>query len=137
VGESNRRKQAQSTDPSRLTSAVEWQSLRNAYSPIGRYGCAGTACFASCHGGQSITPERTTRGGEDEGVTAGAGNGTTLRLALGMRGGVSLAVWIGGAAAELDEFALRAVRRLRRRPRLARTTAACSSSAATPARRST
>ena len=34
------------------------------------------------------------------------GDGTTLRLALGMRGGVSLAVWIGGAASELD--ALRA-----------------------------
>ncbi|MEO5902016.1 MAG: patatin-like protein [Ilumatobacteraceae bacterium] len=37
-------------------------------------------------------------------MTEGAGNGTTLRLALGMRGGVSLAVWIGGAAAELDEL---------------------------------
>jgi predicted acylesterase/phospholipase RssA len=30
--------------------------------------------------------------------------GTTLRFALGMRGGVSLAVWIGGAAAELDDL---------------------------------
>lgn len=29
---------------------------------------------------------------------------TTLRLALGMRGGVSLAVWIGGAVSELDQF---------------------------------
>jgi hypothetical protein len=28
----------------------------------------------------------------------------TLRLALGMRGGVSLAVWIGGGVAELDEL---------------------------------
>ena len=27
-----------------------------------------------------------------------------LRLALGMRGGVSLAVWIGGACAEIDEL---------------------------------
>jgi patatin-related protein len=35
--------------------------------------------------------------------------GTELRLALGMRGGVSLAVWIGGAVAEID--------RLRRSPR--------------------
>jgi hypothetical protein len=26
-----------------------------------------------------------------------------LRLALGMRGGVSLAVWIGGACAEIDD----------------------------------
>ena len=31
-------------------------------------------------------------------------NSTTLRLALGLRGGVSLAVWIGGAVAELDAF---------------------------------
>ena len=31
-------------------------------------------------------------------------NTTTLRLALGMRGGVSLAVWIGGAVAELDDL---------------------------------
>lgn len=31
-------------------------------------------------------------------------NTTTLRLALGMRGGVSLAVWIGGGVAELDHF---------------------------------
>lgn len=30
--------------------------------------------------------------------------GRTLRLALAMRGGVSLAVWIGGAVAELDLF---------------------------------
>ena len=29
---------------------------------------------------------------------------TELRLALGMRGGVSLAVWIGGACAEIDEL---------------------------------
>jgi patatin-related protein len=29
---------------------------------------------------------------------------TTLRLALGLRGGVSLAVWIGGAVAELDDL---------------------------------
>ncbi|MFT3854052.1 MAG: DUF3376 domain-containing protein [Ilumatobacteraceae bacterium] len=36
--------------------------------------------------------------------TVGAGDGSTLRLALGMRGGVSLAVWIGGAAAEIDEL---------------------------------
>jgi hypothetical protein len=28
---------------------------------------------------------------------------TELRLALGMRGGVSLAVWIGGACAEIDD----------------------------------
>ena len=27
-----------------------------------------------------------------------------LRLALGMRGGVSLAVWIGGACAEIDKL---------------------------------
>src|SRR3954452_17093848 len=39
-------------------------------------------------------------------VADSTGDGTTLRLALGMRGGVSLAVWIGGAASELD--ALRA-----------------------------
>lgn len=30
--------------------------------------------------------------------------GKELRLALGMRGGVSLAVWIGGACAEIDEL---------------------------------
>jgi patatin-related protein len=30
--------------------------------------------------------------------------GRELRLALGMRGGVSLAVWIGGACAEIDEL---------------------------------
>jgi hypothetical protein len=30
--------------------------------------------------------------------------GTELRLALGMRGGVSLAVWIGGAVAEIDRL---------------------------------
>jgi hypothetical protein len=30
--------------------------------------------------------------------------GSELRLALGMRGGVSLAVWIGGACAEIDEL---------------------------------
>ncbi len=34
----------------------------------------------------------------------GCAVGKTLRLALGMRGGVSLAVWIGGAAAEIDEM---------------------------------
>ena len=28
----------------------------------------------------------------------------TLRLAVGMRGGVSLAVWIGGAVAELEHL---------------------------------
>ena len=33
-----------------------------------------------------------------------ARRGRTLRLALAMRGGVSLAVWIGGAVAELDLF---------------------------------
>ncbi|WP_298591097.1 DUF3376 domain-containing protein, partial [uncultured Kocuria sp.] len=37
--------------------------------------------------------------------------GRTLRLALAMRGGVSLAVWIGGAVAELD--VLRRIRLLR------------------------
>lgn len=37
-------------------------------------------------------------------MTDGTGDGSTLRLALGMRGGVSLAVWIGGAAAEIDEL---------------------------------
>jgi hypothetical protein len=31
-------------------------------------------------------------------------SGRELRLALGMRGGVSLAVWIGGACAEIDEL---------------------------------
>jgi patatin-related protein len=31
-------------------------------------------------------------------------NGKELRLALGMRGGVSLAVWIGGVCAEIDEL---------------------------------
>jgi hypothetical protein len=31
-----------------------------------------------------------------------ASGGRELRLALAMRGGVSLAVWIGGAIAELD-----------------------------------
>ena len=38
------------------------------------------------------------------GATAGQAPafGRTLRLALAMRGGVSLAVWIGGAVAELD-----------------------------------
>src|SRR6478609_672837 len=35
---------------------------------------------------------------------AAAGQYKTLRLALAMRGGVSLAVWIGGAVAELDLF---------------------------------
>ena len=35
-------------------------------------------------------------------MTEGTGDGTTLRLALEIRGGVSLAVWIGGAASELD-----------------------------------
>ncbi|MHB1138490.1 MAG: hypothetical protein ACYC2O_05990, partial [Microthrixaceae bacterium] len=49
---------------------------------------------------------------EEEGAGAGAGAGQgeddgaprnhELRLALGMRGGVSLAVWIGGACAEID-----------------------------------
>jgi len=37
-------------------------------------------------------------------VADGTGDGTTLRLALGMRGGVSLAVWIGGATSELDSL---------------------------------
>lgn len=32
------------------------------------------------------------------------GNHKTLRLALAMRGGVSLAVWIGGVVAEIDLF---------------------------------
>ena len=32
------------------------------------------------------------------------GNGIELRLALAMRGGVSLAVWIGGACAEIDQL---------------------------------
>ena len=41
-------------------------------------------------------------------MTEGTGDGTTLRLALGMRGGVSLAVWIGGAASELDALRARA-----------------------------
>ena len=31
-------------------------------------------------------------------------NHKTLRLALAMRGGVSLAVWIGGVVAEIDLF---------------------------------
>src|SRR6478752_5625203 len=43
-------------------------------------------------------------GRETHDVTDGTGDGTTLRLALGMRGGVSLAVWIGGAASELDSL---------------------------------
>ncbi len=30
--------------------------------------------------------------------------GKELRLALAMRGGVSLAVWIGGVCAEIDEL---------------------------------
>lgn len=37
----------------------------------------------------------------DGGAAAG---GSELRLALAMRGGVSLAVWIGGACAEIDEL---------------------------------
>ncbi|WP_449282418.1 DUF3376 domain-containing protein [Leucobacter sp.] len=43
--------------------------------------------------------------------------GRTLKLALAMRGGVSLAVWIGGAVAELD--LLRALRVFRGRDRVA------------------
>ena len=35
-GASNRGRQSQSTEPSRLTSPAEWQSESSAYSPIGK-----------------------------------------------------------------------------------------------------
>lgn len=53
-----------------------------------------------------LTEEEEAEEGPDDGAGEGAGAGAgaplELRLALAMRGGVSLAVWIGGAIAELD-----------------------------------
>ena len=40
--------------------------------------------------------------GADAGTASAGPFGRTLRIALAMKGGVSLAVWIGGAVAELD-----------------------------------
>ncbi|WP_243789846.1 patatin-like protein [Saccharopolyspora gloriosae] len=51
---------------------------------------------------EDLTDTDTAEGGRPENGSADAENDQELRLALAMRGGASLAVWIGGAVAEID-----------------------------------